>query len=307
MSGESRPADSDSKKDTTTTESSLPQHFATSLRSYAQGHSLPDQLEKACQETTDAHVTITGPQCHGSFPPLPEWQTKCRKAYTLLLWLRVRLVDDKKVVHIDSKQSGDSEKEDDPSKTKKGLWYRFATDDAAFGIEVTGSDWTLESGDDEHNPHGPGTPLLSTNLTATTLGRNNDYASTATCTLQLPVNQWALVAFTHVSPYVKKPLWTCTVNAHVQTGDSSAELSYPVIPANRRKKYEQGLTDNYLLHNLVHDYSSDGKLFHMDVASVALYPATLSLAVLAITAQAGPRAAGEQGRIVPLLPAVANW
>jgi hypothetical protein len=289
-------ADDEEERNTMSTDeeegSSLSEHLHRRFVRLVDGEEDSELEEMVCE--TDAYVIISG-KCQGHLPAL-DWNQHFRKAYTLLLWLRVVAEDVKEEEHKGKeeieKEDEKEEGEDEPDTTPPPrILYRFATspdDSEATGICVTCSDWKLS---DEGGQ-------LETDLTATALNPMGTSTPLKT-TLRLNTNTWHLVGFTHVFPYLKKPTWTVTVDGQaVGTG----ELSYPLLT---EKNSPSSMEYNTILHNLV----SDNNQFQLHIAALSLYPLSIGSGIQAVVAEAGPNMAltSRDGRILPMLPPVANW
>jgi hypothetical protein len=277
--------------------SSLSEHLHRRFVRLAEGEE-DSELEEMVSET-DAYVIISG-KCQGHLPLL-DWNQNFRKAYTLLMWLRVvkeeegdkeeEIEDKEEEEEVDTEEIKDKEEDEQDSLPPPRIMYRFATspdDSEATGICVTCSDWKLS--DEGHH--------LETELTATALAANGTASQPLKTPLRLSTNTWHLVGFTHVFPYLKRPAWTVTVDGEaIGTG----ELSYPMLIEKRNSPTT--MEHNTVLHNLV----SDG--FQLHVAALSLYPLSIGSGIQAVVAEAGVNMAltSRDGRVLPLLPPVANW
>lgn len=195
--------------------SSLSEHFYERLRDS------PELLEELWSET-DAYVSWTGPSAQGHLPGL-NWNTDFRKAYTLLIWLRP---------HIVTEESKENNKEELPSESSSAprILYRFSTspdDSEATGVCVFCSEWTYRNSAFE----------------ATLTAKSYPSQQEMTAPLTLKADEWHLVGFTHVFPFLKHPTLTVTINGQAV---AHGELAYPVLEEDY-----QMMEHNYLMRHIL--------------------------------------------------------
>jgi len=240
---------------------------------------------------TDAYLTFTGPISAGHLPSV-DWNAQLRKSYTLLCWVRPRIVEEKETNSTvpDQPNPETASETTPPSPLRPKIFYRFSTspdDSEATGISVTCSDWKIVV--PEENDKDDKEKYLETILTATALPSD--------VRLQIPLrlksNVWQLIGFSHVFPYLKRPTLTVTYQGQaIGTG----ELAYPQPDVSV-------MESNTCFQNIV----SPG--MQLDVACLTLYPSVIGSTIQALCAEAGPNVALQtgDGRILPTLPPICNW
>ena len=311
------------------------------------------------QEPSDAFITFTGDVHQAHLPALYAWNSTFRKAYTLLFWIRPRLGDERTAEQEEEGEDDDDDEEGSTSSkddSHRRLLYRLSTDpdDAnGTGVCVTCSPWKVivDDGTDKGTTSADGSKreknrVLQTTLTAYALPFSNpskmkgggflragaasstNFASWTQQTLELTENTWHLVGCSHAYPYLKRPVWTLSVNGKTAGPN---ELHYPVLHETR--KSHRAMEDCQILHNITaggaqvittapsHDDQktasqlqkeasggSGGPVhqFQLDFASISIYNDVVPLNVQAILADAGP-AFLQQQRGACTLPPVPNW
>lgn len=294
-------------------------------------HWLPNLSEEA-----DAYITFSGNVHQAHLPALYAWNASFRKAYTILFWIRPRLGD-----IIDS--PGEVSLTGTSDDGHRRLLYRLATDsdDAnATGVCVTCSPWRVVDDSGENR-------TLQTTLTAYALpfahpskmagggflrgggSSSTNFSSWTQQTLELTENTWHLVGCSHVYPYLKRPMWTVSVDGkNLSTGP--AELHYPVLHETR--KLQRAMEDCQVLQNItaggaqlmdITPASDDQKpasqlqaeavaqsgpvcKLMLDLASLSIYNDAVPLNVQAILADSGPSFSQQQNGAC-ILPPVPNW
>lgn len=263
-----------------------------------------------------------------------------------------------------------SETQRENSDYCKRVLYRFSTapeDNQGTGVCVTCSQWKVVAGQEELSPSAasPATTedaptrrhrKLQTTLTAFALPYNNPdkllqkassgflrgnsgsgatpYSSWTQQVLTLTENTWQLVGFTHVYPYLKRPVWTVVVDGLI--AQTPTELHYPVLSESSSSKHRHHLrtmdyctvlqnvtaggalvmdvTDTALLDQSTNSKSDDQKTasqlaaeaaawvsgpltvldMQLDVAAVSLYAEAISHVVQAVLCEAGPVTAQQK-------------
>lgn len=185
-------------------------------------------------QPADAYVTFTGRASQGHLPAL-DWNGHFRKAYCLLVWVRPRRTAPPEQGQSES-TNGQEEggngmdasaptaaeqtseiniQEEDDTTTSCSILYRFATtssDMMGNGVAVTCPGWNISS---EPN-------TVETTVTVTAL--STQYS--VSCPIRMSLDEWHLLAFTHVFPYLKRPTWSCSVDGNVQ---GIVEMPYPTV------------------------------------------------------------------------------
>ena len=275
-----------------------------------------ESLKPFIQEL-DGFLSFGEPGNEGQLPVL-EWNAHFRKAYTLLLWIRPVLGEEKETTIYE-----------DNSPPPRRILYRFSTshnDAAGLGVCVTVGDWrVIKKENDPPNcnrritttltafslPNIPATPMASMMMT-------DNAPPFVKAPIELYENQWTLLGITHVYPYLKRPHWTVCVDGRIA---ASGELLYPVLDKSPLMQF------NTLFKNVVengatvHDEVSDAKKtaselqcqvhqrlkLSLHLASFCLSNEALSSTIQALLAQAGPALSLQQNGAIPLLPPIANW
>lgn len=239
-----------------------------------------DVMEKWLAETANAYMSLSGPS-KGFLPALP-WNGSLRKANTIMFWVRPR-----KKSPVDQNNGVPDERgEDSDAEKVERLFYSFAsteepkdmTKDTANNLKVTCSKWIV-TGDD----------IVETTITA-----SNNLGEKVTASMVLQLDTWQLVVFSHVFPYLKRPMWTASVQGHVVV---SGPLSYPVV--------ERGMDDSHCLSDIVAQDPID-----LDVSSFSIYPnIAVGTTIQALCAAMGPQLPLQtgDGRVIPTLPPICNW
>jgi hypothetical protein len=253
-----------------------------------------DALTAVCREEADAYVTLKSADSRIRLPAL-DW-TAFRKAYTVLMWVRPR----RTIVPTPTDATTTTQQDPDATSRTRTV-YRFCTAAAtepsrqpdpiaaaasAVGVQVTAGEW-------KETPNG----MLETVLTATALPlQSHHHDQSLQVPIQLQPDTWQLLGFSHVFPYLKRPVWTVTIDGAVA---GQGELLYPATETAT-------VMESCLLLNGVTGPNSNSNtlLLSLDVASLALFPVPISPTVQAVVAEAG---VSSGAHLLPVLPAVPNW
>jgi hypothetical protein len=299
-------------------EVSLSQHLFKQVSTFTGSEDVSSKVQKAKTlapyiEQVDGFLSFSEPSHEGQLPVL-EWNTDFRKAYTLLLWVRPVLGEEKETtIHEDN-------------ALPQRLLYKFSTshDDASgLGVCVTIGDWRVHVQNDNQEKR-----ILRTTLTAFSLpnspaasplaSMDDEAPPYVTAPIELVENEWALIGITHVFPYLKRPHWTICINGRVK---ATGELLYPVLDLTPVMQF------NTLFQNVVgggaivyNDEEDSRKTaselqtqihlrlkLSLHLASFSLSNEALSSTIQALLAQAGPTISLQQDGALPTLPPVSNW
>ena len=275
--------------------------------------------------------------------PVLDWNAHFRKAYTLLLWVRPVMGEERETTIL----------EDDQCARHTRILYRWATaeDDAsALGICATIGDWqVIDSTPSVTNT----TTTTTTNHTTLSTRRmvhsqltvyslphkapnllepaasNYDSSSLSSAAfmvapLELEENKWSLIGITHVFPYLKRSHWTLCVNGRVK---ASAEMPYPVLDKSPLMSFNTLLQDpvtggcaffgDTSSSNNKPDYAKKASELQtqvqprhelkLHVVSFLLSNDAISPTMQALLAQAGPNMSLAKNGDFPVVPPVANW
>lgn len=260
----------------------------------------------------DAYFSLQG-IVRGQLPAL-DWSNDLKKSYSIAFWMRANV-------------SSDTLAESPPTQR---LLYRFATDanpERAEGVSVSLGEWVFKENQVQTMLTATSLPLLSSTsalrAARTAAGPMLASASMVQVPLKLSLGEWHLVVCTHVFPYLKRPEWSLIVDGELM---GKGELPYPVLPpGGLRMDYNvvlQNVTEGGVVmvggvskpddaktaSELQEAIEIERRPLSLDIAALAIYRSAMSPTAVALAAEAGPALAQQQaGRILPVLPPVANW
>ncbi|KAL3924923.1 MAG: hypothetical protein SGILL_000744 [Bacillariaceae sp.] len=331
------------------TEISMSQHLSNQVYTWIDPDASADVKLQKCNtlqpflEDVDGYLSFSSETPSEGQWPVLEWNAHFRKGYTIVLWVRPVVGEEKNTTIA----------EDDAAfgKTRRVL-YRFGTsleDATSQGVCVSVGDWrAVEEEHDEVAQDGTTRKVIKrkviTTVTAYSLphatpnlhmphhhpmseeahmpagtGAESFNASAfVTASLELPENEWSMIGISHVFPYLKRPQWSMCVNGRLA---ASGELGYPVLDKTPVMNF------NTLFHNLLDggcqmlrtttDYKKKASdlqtMIHprhemkMHLATFLVSNESFTPTIQALLSQAGPTMSLENGGCLPTLPPVANW